>query len=111
MPVIYLEYFEKYLDILIVIGVPKKINRSEWAAHSFIVMNKDGRVRFTYNSRRLNKQVKRTPYLLSHIKDMLNKLSNFTYAKTLDFIMGYYNSFLTDATKNICTITAPFWKY
>jgi hypothetical protein len=61
--------------------------------------------------RRLNKFIKRTPYPLPHIKDMLHKLSNFTYATTLDLIMGYYNITLTDAAKKICTITTPFGKY
>ena len=42
---------------------------------------------------------------------MLYKLSNFTCATTLDFIMGYYNISLTDASKTMCTITTSFRKY
>ena len=42
---------------------------------------------------------------------MLNKLYKFTYAMTLDLIMGYYNILLTDAAKKVCTITKPFGKY
>ena len=39
------------------------------------------------------------PYPLTHIKDMINKISNFNYATTLYLIMGYYNILLTDAAK------------
>ena len=56
-----------------------KINLSESSAPSFIILKKDGQFRFIYNFRRLNKQIKPTPYPLPHFKDMLKKLSNFTY--------------------------------
>ena len=88
-----------------------KLNRSEWAAPSFIIPKKDGQVRFISDFRRLNKQVKRTPYTIPHIEYMINSLSNFNYASALDLIMGYYNIFLTDAAKKVCTITTPFRKY
>ena len=97
-----------YLDILAAIGVLPKTNRSEWDASSFIISKKDGRVKFISNFRLLNKQIKRTPYPLTHIKDMLNKLSNFTCDMTLYLIMGYYNISLTDAAKKACTITITF---
>ena len=44
------------------------------------------------------------------MKYILDKLSNFTYDNTFDFIMGYCNIFLTDAAKKIFTITTPFGK-
>ena len=72
------------------------MNRSEWAAPAFIIAKKDGRVRFISDFRKLNKQIKRTPYPLPHIKDMLLKVSNFTYATALDLVMGYYNIKLSD---------------
>ena len=100
-----------YLDRLVAIGILTKINCSEWATPSFTITRKDGRIRFIPNFRRLNKQIKCTTYLLPHIKYVLNNPSNFTYAKTLDFIMGYYNIFLTYAAKKVCMITAPFGKY
>ena len=56
--------FKKDLDRLESIGVLQKINHSEWAAPAFIVPKKDGRVRFVSDFRWLNKQIKRTSYLL-----------------------------------------------
>ena len=42
---------------------------------------------------------------------MLNNKFDSSYATTLYLIMGYYNIFLTDAAKKLCTITIPFGKY
>ena len=50
-------------------------------------------------------------YTITHNKDMLNKLSNFTYATILNLMMGYYDISLDDAAKKVCTITMPFGKY
>ena len=68
-----------------------EINRSKRSAPSFIIPDKYVQVRFISDLSHLNKQVKRTPYNLPHIKDILNKLSSFTYATTLYLITGYYN--------------------
>ena len=48
---------------------------------------------------------------MPHIKDMLLKVSNFTYATALDLVMGYYNIKLSDDASKLCTITTPFGKY
>ena len=106
-----MQTFKKDLDRLESIGVLRKVNRSEWAAPAFIIPKKDGRVRFISDFRKLNKQIKRTPYPLPHIKDMLLKVSNFTYATALDLVMGYYNIKLSDDASKLCTITTPFGKY
>ena len=111
IPNIHEQTFKKDLDRLESIGVLRKVNRSEWAAPAFIIPKKDGRVRFISDFRKLNKQIKRTPYPLPHIKDMLLKVSNFTYATALDLVMGYYNIKLSDDASKLCTITTPFGKY
>ena len=103
--------FKKDLDRLESIGVLKKINHIKWAAPAFIIPKKDGRVRFVSDFRWLNKQIKRTPYPLPHIKDMLLKVSHFTYATALDLVMGYYNIKLSVDASKLCTIITPFGKY
>ena len=67
------------------------MNRIDWAAPSFIIPKKGLRVRFISDSMRIKKQLKSNPHLLPHFKDVLSKLSNFTYATILYLIMGYYN--------------------
>jgi hypothetical protein len=111
IPHIHEDTFKKDLDRLVSIGVLRKVNRSEWAAPAFIIPKKDGRVRFISDFRKLNSQIKRTPYPLPHIKDMLLKVSNFTHATALDLVMGYYNIKLSNDASKLCTIITPFGKY
>ena len=111
IPHIHEDTFKKDLDRLVSIGVLRKVNRSEWAAPAFIIPKKDGRVRFISDFRKLNSQIKRTPYPLPHIKDMLLKVSNFTHATALDLVMGYYNIKLSNDASKLCTIISPFGKY
>ena len=56
-PILFIdiEALNIYLDRLVAIGLLTIINRSEWAAPSFIIPKKDGRVRFISDFRRLKK--------------------------------------------------------
>ena len=93
------------------IGVLKKVNRSEWAAPSFIIPKKDKTVRFINDFRELNKRIRRQPYPIPHIQDMLLNLEGFQYATSLDLNMGYYHIELCPDSKKLCTLIFPFGKY
>ena len=92
-------------------GVLRKVNRSEWAAPSFIIPKKDGTVRFISDFRELNKRIRRKPYPIPHIQDMLLRLEGFKYATSLDLNMGYYHIELCPFSKELCTIVLPWGKY
>ena len=96
---------------LVDIGVLKRVNRSEWAAPSFIIPKKDGTVRFINDFRELNKRIRRKPFPIPHIQDMLLNLEGFQYATSLDLNMGYYHIELSPASKQLCTLVFPFGKY
>ena len=96
---------------LVQIGVLKKINRSEWAAPTFIIPKKDGTVRFISDFREVNKRIKRKPYPIPNIHDLLLKLEGFQYGTSLDLNMGYYHIELSPDSKRICTIVLPWGKY
>ena len=93
------------------IGVLRRVNNSEWAANAFIIPKKDGTVRFITNFRELNKRIKRKPYPLPNIKDVLHKLEKFTYGTTLDLNMGYYHIELDVESQKLCAIILPWGKY
>ena len=99
------------IDRLCQVGVLKRVNRSEWAAPSFIIPKKDGTVRFINDFRELNKRIRRRPYPIPNIQDMLLNLEGFQYATSLDLNMGYYHIELSPQSKQLCTLVFPFGKY
>jgi hypothetical protein len=101
----------KELARLIEIGVLEEDNDSEWAAPTFVIPKKDGRIRFISDFRRLNAYLKRKPYPIPKIQDMLLKLRGFTYASALDLNMGYYTIRLDPDAQRLCTIVLPWGKY
>ena len=92
-------------------GVLKKVNRSEWVAPTFIIPKKDGSVWFISDFRELNKRIKRKPYPIPKIQDMLLKLEGFKYAMSLNLNMRYYHIKLSPNSKKLCTIVLPWGKY
>ena len=99
------------VDCLCQLGVLKKVNRSEWAAPSFIIPKKDGTVRFINDFRELNKRIRRKPYPIPNIQDMLLNLEGFQCATSLDLNVGYYHIELSPNSKRLCTLVFPFGKF
>ena len=58
-------------------GILKKVNRSEWAMPSFTITKPDGSLRSLSDSRELNKRIKRMPYPLPKIQEILRRLKGF----------------------------------
>ena len=65
------------IERLIKIGVLKKINHSQWGAPNFVMPKKDETIRFITDFRELNKRIKRKPYPIPKIQDLLLKLEGF----------------------------------
>jgi hypothetical protein len=89
----------------------KRCSDSEWAAPNFIIPKKNGTVRFILDFRRLNEELKRKPYPIPKIAQMLQELENFAHATSLDLNMGYYTIILHPDYQKLCTIVTPFCKY
>ena len=111
IPKTYEQTLRMEVDRLVEIGVLKKVNRSAWAAPTFIIPKKDGTVRFISDFRELNKRIKRKPFPIPKIQDLLLKLEGFKYATSLDLNMGYYHVELSAQSKELCTIVLPWGKY
>ena len=111
VPRCHAETLKMEVERLCLIGVLKKVNRSEWAAPSFIIPKKDGTVRFINDFRELNKRIRRKPFPIPNIQDMLLNLDGFQYATSLDLNMGYYHIELSPQSKQLCTLVFPFGKY
>jgi len=91
-------------DRLVMLGVLEECHESEWAAPTFIIPKKNNTVRFISDFRKLNAALKRKPYPIPKIQDMLQKLEGFRYATALDLNMGYYTIKLNPDAQNLCTI-------
>ncbi len=96
---------------LIEYGVLRKVNRSEWACPMFTIKKPDGSLRSLADLRELNKRIKRKPYPLPKINDILQKLEGFQFATSLDLNMGYYHIELSPNSSRLCTIVLPWGKY
>ena len=92
-------------------GVVRKVNRSTWAAPTFIIPKKDGTVRVIADFRKLNEWIVRRPFPIPRIQDLLLKLEGFKYATSLDLNMGYYHIRLSPNSQVLCTIILPWGKY
>jgi transposase InsO family protein len=93
------------------LNVLRKINRSEWGSPMFTIPKKDGTLRSIADFRELNKRIKRKPFPIPKIQDMLLKLEGFKYATSLDLNMGYYHIELTPFAASLCTVVLPWGKY
>ena len=71
----------------------------------------DKTVRFISDFWELNKQIKRKPYPIPKIQDLLLKLEGFQYATLLDLNMGYYHIELAPESQRLYTIVLPWGKY
>ncbi len=111
IPKIHTQTLKMEVERLVDMGILKKVNRSEWAAPTFIIPKKDRTVRFISDFRELNKRIKRMPYPIPKIQDLMLKLEGFMYGTSLNLNMGYYHIELNPDSKKYCTIVLPFGKY
>jgi hypothetical protein len=89
---------------LVDIGVLTPVQQSEWGTPVFIIPKKDGTVRFITDYRKVNRMIKRKPYPIPRIADMLQQLEGFQYAAALDLNMGYYTIRLTPGAMEILKV-------
>ena len=74
IPQIHEQKLKVEVERLCRIGVLKKVNCSQWAAPCFVIPKEDGTIRFLTDLRELNKRIKRYPFLIPNIQDLLMKL-------------------------------------
>ena len=92
-------------------NVLRKVNSSEWASPAFTINKPDGSLRSLTDHRAINKLLKRYPFPLPKIQDMLQKLEGFQWATSLDLNMGYYHIRLSPNSSKLCTVVFPWGKY
>ena len=117
IPKIYEVTVKREIEQLIERGVLKRVNRSQWAAPTFIVPKKLNpgetvlRARVVTDFRKLNESLVRAPYPVPKIRELLQTLEGFKYGSSLDLTQGYYQMPLDDESKKLCTMVLPFGKF
>jgi hypothetical protein len=96
------------------IGVLEEDYYSEWEYlfPSFAIPKKNGCsiIRVVTDFRKLNLLLKRHPFTIPKIGDMISSVEAFTFASALDLNMGYYHIKLDDDAdaQKLCTIVFPW---
>ena len=111
VPQIHEQTLRKEVKRLVELGVLERCSESEWAAASFIIPKKNGQVRIVTDFRKLNECLRRMPYPIPKITELLQKLQGFQFVTSLDLNMGYYTIRLSPEAQDLCTIVFPFGKY
>ena len=111
IPHIHFETLKKEAQRLVDIGILEVVDGTKagpWCAPSFIVPKKDGRVRFITDYRELNKSIRRKPWPMPHITDLIQDIGAYTYVTAIDLSMGYYHLRLSDELSDMSTFILPF---
>lgn len=111
IPISQQQAFKKELQHLVEIGVLSKAGPSEWAAPTFCIPKKDGRIRWLTDFRALNKNLRRHTYPLPLIDEIVRRRKGYKYFTKLDLSMMYYAFELDERSKDLCTIVTPYGKY
>ena len=108
---IHKETFKTEIKRLVKLKVLEEVRESEWGSPTFILPKKNGSVRFLSDFRQLNTKIRRKPYSLPRIGDVLQQLEGFQYTTTLALNMGYYTVRLSSEASDMCTIVTEFGKF
>jgi hypothetical protein len=114
VPRIHLQTLQKEIARLIEIGVLKQVyegNAGPWCSPTFIIPKKDSRVRVITDFRELNKRIRRKPWPMPHILDMLEDIGGYEYVTAIDLSMGFYHFELDNATSDMTTFILPSGLY
>ncbi len=114
IPHAHIETLKKELERLIRIGVLAEVNETTagpWCAPSFIVPKKDQKVRFITDFRELNKRIKRRPWPMPHVLDLIQDIGQYTYVTAIDLSMGYYHFRLSEDASDKTTFILPWGLY
>lgn len=76
-----------------------------------MIAKENNRVRQINNFRELNKVIKRRPFTLPRIQDIMNRRGRYTYFTKINLSMMFYCFELDEESKKLCVINTPYGLY
>lgn len=105
IPYIHVEKFSNKLDHMIREGILRRRHEgSDRMSLSFCIPKKDQQIRVVTDFRELNKVIKRQPYPIPEIQEVMRKRTEYTYMTKIDLSMIFY-CFELDEQSKACTAT------
>ena len=112
VPEAHKKIFKGALDEMIENGILEKTYEdTDWASPTFGVPKKNNAIRIVSDFRRLNQAIKRSPWPIPTIMELLHTCGGLTYATAIDQIMGYWSITMARKIRELLTIITPFGKY
>lgn len=96
---------------LITADVLEQIYDSEVAAPAFFLVKPDGSLRLLVDYRWLNKFLRRSPYYVPRIREVLMRLSKAKCISTFDANLGYYARRLASKSRPFTAFCLPWGKF
>ena len=107
IPQAYKKLVKEEVKRLVEIGLLTKVEASEWSFPSFAIPKKNNTIRFVTDFRVLNSLLRRKPYPLPLIHEILHNLGQFHFATCIDLNMGYYSMKLDKEARQRCVTVLP----
>jgi predicted aspartyl protease len=111
IPKAYEQKARKEIQRLIELDVLEEIYSSETASPAFFIIKPSGLLRLLNDFRHLNKYLKRSPYFVPLIRDILSTLGEAKYFSTVDANMGYYARVIAEESRKFTAFYLRFGKY
>ena len=112
IPEAYKDVFKRALQQMVNLDVLERTyDDTAWASPTFGVPKKGGEIRIVSDFRQLNRAIKRSPWPMPTIRELLHDCGGLTFATALDQIMGYWGITMAECIRHLLTIITPFGKY
>ena len=109
IPVSRIKLMKCAINVMINNGTLSEYNgNSLWAASTFGVPKKNDEVRIVTDFWKLNEAIKRNPWPMPTIQDMLHQCGGMVYVTMLDTIMSYYAMNVREDMQKYLVIILPW---
>ncbi|CAB3987537.1 Hypothetical predicted protein, partial [Paramuricea clavata] len=105
--------YKDELDKLVESGILSEVQNeyTPWVNSTVVTQKPNGTIRLCLDPRDLNKVIKRNPYYVRTIDDVIPKVSGATHFSILDARCGYWQVELDEESSRLCTFNTPWGKY